>query len=112
MSPFATSLVLLVLIWHAFLVSSTHFHRVQSVEGESAVASMGRSGGAEHAPPSSAHTQCLLCRLQRNFISDLQQTVPAIAAPESKAQGKAELSSPPASAAHLLLPSGRGPPLA
>ncbi|MCA1634333.1 MAG: hypothetical protein LC802_11740 [Acidobacteria bacterium] len=112
MSPFATSLVLLALIWHAFLVSSTHIHRVQSSEDELAVASMGSSGGAEHAPPSGGHAQCLLCRLQRNFISDLQHTVPAIAAPATEAQGDAELPSPPASAAHLLLPSGRGPPLA
>jgi hypothetical protein len=111
-SPLATSLVLLALIWHAFLVSSTHVHRIQSNEDRSSIASMSGRGGAEPAPASSNHAQCLLCSLQRNFVSDLQHSAPAIAAPEAQATPHADLPTSTISAAPFLAPSGRAPPRA
>jgi hypothetical protein len=105
-------LVLLALIWHAFLVSSTHVHRVHSALDVSSIASMSVREGAEPAPASGNHTQCLLCRLQRNFISDQLDSAPVIAAPEAQATGHADASAKRGSASYFLAPSGRAPPFA
>ena len=104
--------MLLALVCHAFLVGATHFHRVQKAEGAPSAAAISRQGGGEQSPPSGGHAQCLLCRLQRNFISDLQHSAPALAAPVCEAAGRADLPATPAHGAYFPAPSGRAPPLA
>jgi hypothetical protein len=106
----ATPLLLLALFGHAFFVSATHFHRVVRAEGASPVASVGERGDSGQTPASGGHAECLLCRLQRNYVSDLQQTSPAIAAPEHRPQGHVGTRAVSPSAAHLIAPSGRAPP--
>jgi hypothetical protein len=106
----ATSLLLLALFGHAFVVSATHLHRVPLADGASASAGVGERGEAEQSPASGSHAECLLCRLQRNYVSDLQHTTPEIAAPERQSQGRPGSRAVSTSSAHFLAPSGRGPP--
>ncbi|MDQ3806025.1 MAG: hypothetical protein M3416_19615, partial [Acidobacteriota bacterium] len=58
------------------------------------------------------HEQCLLCRLQRDFVSDLQHSAPALDAPPAEALGGARSLDAPVRQAHLCAPSGRAPPSA
>jgi hypothetical protein len=109
----AAGLVLLVLLAHGFVVSSTHFHRA-APDGHSADSGtfLTRSGDAQDAPLAGKHAQCVLCRLQRNFVSDLGQSNGADAAPPS-----APLvfkSSPESSdiGSRFAADSGRAPPRA
>jgi hypothetical protein len=106
----ATPLLLLALFGHAFFVSATHSHRVVRADGASSVASVGERGDVRQTPASGGHAECLLCRLQRNYVSDLQHTAPAVAAPERQPQGHTGTRAVSSSAAHLLAPSGRAPP--
>jgi hypothetical protein len=106
----ATSLLLLALFGHAFVVSATHFHRVPLADGASASAGVGERGEAGQSPASGGHAECLLCRLQRNYVSDLQHTTPVVVAPERQPQGHLGPRAFSPSAAHFLAPTGRAPP--
>ncbi len=108
-SPLAT-LLLLALFGHAFFASATHFHRVRSAGGSSPVASVGEREGAQQSPTSGGHAECLLCRLQRNYVSNLQHTTTEIVAPACRPQGHLDTWAASVSAAHFLAPSGRAPP--
>ncbi|MBC7930016.1 MAG: hypothetical protein H7Z38_05550 [Rubrivivax sp.] len=107
----ATGLVLLVLMAHGFVASTTHFHRlaVATAPGYSGAA-LSANEETRDAPPAGGHAQCLVCRLQRNFISDLQQTIPAIAAPLATALAYETLTDTFVRNVRFLSPSGRGPP--
>lgn len=111
-SPAAAGLLLLFLICHAFIVSTTHFHR--DVRPGARAATVGVIAGSdEGTEPSSVafnHAQCLLCRLQRNFICDLEQGIPAIPAPPAGTLRREDLTTPFHSRALYLTHSGRGPP--
>ena len=111
-SPAATGLVLLFLICHAFLVSATHFHR--DVRPGARTTTVGLSAGSdEGTEPSSVafnHAQCLLCRLQRNFICDLEQGIPAMPAPPADSPRREDLTAHFHSRTFYLTRSGRGPP--
>jgi hypothetical protein len=65
--------MLLCLVLHAFFVSVTHFHYSAQSEGAPAQSSIRAcEGHSEHnAPGAGGHSNCLSCRLQRNFVSDL-----------------------------------------
>jgi hypothetical protein len=109
----ATALVLLVLTGHAFVVSATHFHRARpSAPVAAAGPQLRLPQGAQEAPPAAGHEQCLLCRLQRNLVTDLQHSTPALQAPPAEPLGRSDSSEAPARGAHLLARSGRAPPLA
>ena len=108
-----TALVLLVLTGHAFVVSATHFHAARQpapacLDGTQ----VGHFEYTETSTPSGAHEQCLLCRLQRDFVSDLRHSAPALDAPPAEALGRVRPLDAPARRAHLLAPSGRSPPSA
>ena len=109
-----TALVLLVLTGHAFVVSATHFHPGRQ-PGPAALAYAG--GGdqiaeAQTAPPAGGHEQCLLCRLQRDFVSDLRHSAPALDAPPARVLGRARSLDASARQAHLFATPGRAPPSA
>ncbi|HEV3468053.1 MAG TPA: DUF2946 family protein [Pyrinomonadaceae bacterium] len=111
-SPVTTALVLLVLTGHAFVVSATHFHTARQ-SGPAAFAC--GTHAAEHAEaqtptPAGTHEQCLLCRLQHNFVSDLRDSAPVLDAPPAEALGRVRSLDASARGAHLLAPSGRAPP--
>lgn len=109
-----TALVLLVLTGHAFVVSATHFHAGRQF-GPAAYGYGAQAAQLAHtqtAPPNGGHEQCLLCRLQRNLVSDLQHSAPALDAPPAEAIGRARSREASARQAHLSARSGRAPPSA
>jgi hypothetical protein len=113
-SPVLTAVVLLVLTGHAFVVGATHFHRGWQPADAGAVASARavRPEGVSRPSLGGGHEQCLLCRLQRNLLADLEPTSPSLGAPSAEAL---EPSSRPASCvrqASLHAPTGRAPPTA
>ena len=77
----AAGLLLLALTAHAFVAGATHFHRV----GQPGVLPAHAVGSGEErgqdAPLSGDEKQCLLCRLQRNLVSDLQHETIVLAPP-------------------------------
>lgn len=109
----AAGLLLLVLTTHAFVAGATHFHRgVVSGANASRVALHGGEGDGQSVPPSGDEAQCLLCRLQRDSVSDLQSTTLAVEPPAADALRYAALRQVSARAQRSLSPPGRAPPLA
>lgn len=112
-SRIAMSALLLGLFVHAFLVSSTHAHRVERAGGaiQSRQLSAGRNTEAERPADAGMHAQCLLCRLQRNFVSDLPDSRPFVI---SLQPGPLSCNVPQVtthSTNAFLVPAGRAPPL-
>lgn len=104
-------LLLLALTAHAFVAGATHVHRIPQ-PGPSPAAAALRSGEdrGESAPLGGEEKQCLLCRLQRNFVSDLQQAAPVVAAPHASTFVHEHLHHAAARAGTVLLRQGRAPP--
>ena len=109
----ALGLLLLAVTAHAFVAGATHFHR-RAVSGAHAspVALRGDDGSGSSAPLAGDEAQCLLCRLQRSFVSNLQCATLAVAPPSTDALGYTALRHVSARASCSLLPSGRAPPSA
>lgn len=106
--------MLLVLTGHAFVVSATHFHADRET-GPAACTDgtlVGHFEPTETSAPAGSHEQCLLCRLQRNFVSGLRHAAPALDAPPAEDAGRARRPDANARQPHLLAPSGRAPPYA
>lgn len=117
-SPLLSAL-LLVLFAHAFMASATHFHRPETAGAKSATAatsastpSFGVRGDAEDARDANFHAQCLLCRLQRNFVADLHhRDARTTATPQRHEDDQAHVILSFSQGA-FLIPAGRAPPLA
>lgn len=109
------ALILLFLITHAFLVSAAHSHRSlleQTSSDASRSAHATRDAPTENGWEANSHAQCLLCRLQRNFIAEMGGQSAQPAAPEDSFQSSLDpLNSPPSNGV-LLAPAGRAPPRA
>jgi hypothetical protein len=104
-------LLLLVVTAHAFVASATHFHaRSVALAQVSQSAAGGDEGGSRGAPLAGDEAQCLLCRLQRSFISELQGATLTVAPPPADALAYAAPRRIHAHASRSLLPSGRAPP--
>lgn len=114
-SPLLSAL-LLVLFAHAFLASATHFHRAERAGAPAANPASSTSRALTESAPgaqdATLHAQCLLCRLQRNFISDLQQSEQQTAATPLALEGGARLAVLSFSDDSFLVLGGRAPPLA
>ena len=103
--------MLLVVTAHAFVASATHFHvRVLTDAQTSQDVVHGDEGDSRGVPLAGDEAQCLLCRLQRSFVSDLQNATPSLAPPPAEAHDFSSLRKVSACAARSLLPSGRAPP--
>jgi hypothetical protein len=113
LSPLATALVLFALTGHALFAASTHFH---TGRGPLSFARQGDAGRVEsrqaagRAGKTAGHAQCLLCRLQREFISGLRHGVPQVAEPHALSPRLARGTESVVSSAALLSPTGRAPP--
>ena len=107
----AVGLLLLVVTAHAFVASATHFH-VRALPHAQTTQAVFHGGGegSRSVPLAGDEAQCLLCRLQRSFVSDLQGTTFAVAPPSTEALDYDALHNVSARASRSLLPSGRGPP--
>lgn len=113
LSRTATGIALLVLMAHAFVASTTHFHRLAgATQSGYSGAALSAKEKTHDAPPAGGHSQCLICRLQRNFLSDLQQTPPAVAAPLAAALVFETVADTSVHSPQLLSPTGRAPPKA
>ncbi len=114
-SPLLSAL-LLVLFAHAFMASATHFHRPEQGRALPAVStstpSCGVSDDADKARDASFHAQCLLCRLQRNFVSDLSHADARTTATPQTHEGNASHAVLSFLQGAFLIPAGRAPPLA
>ena len=107
----AAGLLLLALTAHAFVAGATHFHRLPQPGANPAQVTFQngeeRGGGA---PLGADERQCLLCRLQRNLVIDLQHATLVIAAPPAWTPGPESLHEAAARDGSLLLQQGRAPP--
>lgn len=107
----AASLLLLVLTAHAFVAGATHFHRIPQPGALPAqVALRSGEGRGEGAPLGGDEKQCLLCRLQRNLVTDLEHATPVIAAPHAWTPVHEHLQEVSARAGTTKLRQGRAPP--
>ncbi|MET0625091.1 MAG: hypothetical protein ABW250_19280 [Pyrinomonadaceae bacterium] len=107
----AAGLLLLVVTAHAFVAGATHFHHravANTHAGHAAV--HGSEGGGQSVPLGADEARCLLCRLQRSFVSDLQDSTPSLAPPPALSVDFNSLREVSARAARSLLPPGRAPP--
>ena len=107
------ALVLLLLTFHAFLLATTHFHRSARVKlaTDSGLIASGNNF-SEEAQNASRHAQCLLCNLQRNFITALNNSLPTVAAPLLQPVGRGTYSQLLRVHSSHLVPAGRAPPFA
>lgn len=107
----AAGLILLALVAHAFFAVSTHFHRPARLGASTAHAALHNGEGrGEQAPLGGEEKQCLLCRLQRNLVSDLQHATLSVAAPHARTPVRELLHDAAARPGALLLRQGRAPP--
>ena len=107
----AAGLLLLALTAHAFVAGATHFHRLAQIGAIPArVALQSGEGRGERAPLGGDEKQCLLCRLQRNLVSDLQHATLVIAPSPASTHVPEHLHQAAARAGTLRLRQGRAPP--
>ena len=104
--------MLLVLAAHAFVASATHFHAPSARAAASSQTALASQSEGERGTPPSGDTRCFLCRLQRDFVSDLQHSVPALALPAPATLEHESAQQTPALTTRTLLRRGRAPPLA
>lgn len=107
----AVGLLLLVVTAHAFVAGATHFHRrAVSAAPAGQTAFHGSDGGERSVPLAGDEAQCLLCRLNRGFVTDLQNATLSLVPPPADVNGFSSLRKVSARSARSLLPSGRAPP--
>jgi hypothetical protein len=107
----AAGMLLLALTAHAFVASSTHFHRLPQLGNVPAqLALQNAESGGEGVPLGGDEKQCLLCRLQRNLVSDLHHAALFIAAPPARTPVPEPLQEAAERAGTVLLRQGRAPP--
>jgi hypothetical protein len=103
--------LLLALTAHAFVAGATHFHRLtQPGASHARAAFQNGNERSESTPLGGEERQCLLCRLQRNLVSDLQHAALVIAPPPASTPVHKHLHEVAARAGTLLLRQGRAPP--
>jgi hypothetical protein len=108
----ASSLVLLVLVAHALFVCVTHHHERTRIPSEFAIATLtAEDGDSSNTPDSNSDSHCLSCRLQRNFVSNVNSSSLTMELPQ-EALLRENLSIDLHSYTCLLALSGRAPPLA
>ena len=107
----AVGLLLLVLTAHAFVAGATHFHRLPQLGASPArVALQNGEDRGESAPLGGDEKQCLLCRLQRNLVSDLQHAALVITPTPASTPLPEHLHEVAARAGTQRLRRGRAPP--
>jgi hypothetical protein len=107
----AAGLILLALVAHAFVAGATHVHSViQPGASHAQTAVRGGEERGQEAPLGGDERQCLLCRLQRDPVSDLQLATLVIAAPPARTPVHEPLHDTAARPGAVLLRQGRAPP--
>ncbi|MET0649761.1 MAG: hypothetical protein ABW208_24375 [Pyrinomonadaceae bacterium] len=106
----AVGLLLLALTAHAFVAGTTHFHRIAQPGALPAHAVQRGQERGHDAPLAGDEKQCLLCRLQRNLVSDLQHETVVLAPPPAWTPSHERLHQVAARPGSALLRQGRAPP--
>lgn len=107
----AAGLLLLALTAHAFIAGTTHFHRIPPSRALPAQVVLGSGEGrGEGTPLGGDEKQCLLCRLQRNLVTDIEHTTLVIAAPHAWTPVPEHLHQASARAGTATHRQGRAPP--
>lgn len=107
----AAGLLLLVLTAHAFVAGTTHFHGAAVGGAQPSQTSL--SGGdpdGRGSPLAGDETQCLLCRLQRNLVSEALNGALSVAALPAEPREYAAPREASARASRAQSPRGRAPP--
>jgi hypothetical protein len=68
----ARTVALLCLIAHALLVNAIHVHLACQEIAPAGPTLRASHQNDSNGSPASGHTECLSCRLQRNFVSDVR----------------------------------------
>ena len=107
------AMVFLCLIAHAFLVCFTHHHSNVGRDGANSTPGLTAGTNGESSSPmkSGGDANCLSCRLERNFVSDIQPASLIVDLLKAHVNPDASLSEPH-SHGTFLVPSDRAPPLA
>ena len=107
----AAGLLLLVLTAHAFVAGTTHFHVAAADGAQPAQASLsGGDSDGRSAPLAGDETQCLLCRLQRNLVSEALGGPLSFVALPAEPRVYAAPREASARASRAQSPRGRAPP--
>jgi len=105
------ALAMLCLVAHAAFVSVTHHHRltkqVAGLEGKSVIAN--HQGSSQSTPDSGDDSNCLSCRLQRNFSSAIRNPSVAVLDLEQSLVREINLCAAYSKSSPLFL-FGRAPP--
>ena len=107
----AAGLLLLAVTAHAFVAGATHFHRASAGGAQSAhLALTGRDAGGRGDPLGGDDAQCLLCRLQRNLVTEALDGALTVAPLPAESIVYAALGDASACDSRAQLPPGRAPP--
>lgn len=105
---------LLLLVVHAFVVGATHLHAGERLDARPPAppgVSVGEHEEYKHHT-ANEHVQCLLCRLQRGLVADLEGVRPFAFAPTPESASAGAQVRPLFLGNSTLAPSGRAPPRA
>lgn len=107
-----SALALVALLAHAFVVSTLHAHpRSLAPDTSSHFGTrVGEDRPAEGAAAATRHAQCLLCNLQRDFVTDLDALPPAPVVPARPSARHAAREATAHARESYLTPGGRAPP--
>ncbi|CAN5409810.1 hypothetical protein BH18ACI2_BH18ACI2_28050 [soil metagenome] len=108
------ALALLCLLAHAFFVSATHYHRssLDLSSSSSPRTSVSEQKNDDSASNVAGHSQCLLCRLQRSFTTDLQESILSVAEPQAATIASQNFYAAFYAGRNSTIRRGRAPPLA
>jgi hypothetical protein len=108
----AKTLALLCLVAHSLFVMTTHHHRADTWPSTAVIDSMDSKGGNDSGRPIGANSDvdCLSCRLQHNFVSDLYTASLVVEPLATSLSFETFTPDRPSRGVRLLLPS-RAPPL-
>ncbi len=109
--PRVASLAMLCLVGHALFVSVTHHHKPSLPFAPSSAVVTDKSNDAGGGSELSSDGDCTLCRLQRNFTSNIQTASILVQQFDQTLNRSTPASDKQSSGCSLLLFS-RGPPLA
>lgn len=103
------AIVLLLLTVYAFLVNATHYHRLERALRFPLAVRVASGGETANVPGQDGAPHCLLCQLQREFISDPAYSLVSLIVPLSVSAHRASVTDSYRYLACLSL-SSRAPP--